>query len=655
MPRTIRATVAAALLTGLTTAACVTATPAPGAFADAPAVLPVGAAHFLGGSAVEWSEDAVRGPDGSWYAMLGLQGGSFPTDPGGYQGQNDAVVVKLTPDQDQVVWAKTIGGSATDEARAIAIGPDDELVVVGRTYSGDFPTSPGTLKTTGDGSVDGFVVRLDAATGALAWSTRLGGAVKEELLDVAVGPDGRIWIAGDTSSPTFPTTADGNGLLNGATDAFLTAIQPDGASLSYSTLIGVGGHNEELSALAFGPGGSLVAAGHLTTWAPGAPTSSLGVEDSSDIAVLRYSLASGTAPVLEHVSYVGAGGYDYLGTIAVAPDGSVLVAGFTGKPGLPLVHAAQETISALGSGMLIKLTPDGGQLAWSTYYGGTGSWQYPHSIAFDAWGAAYVAGETNAADMPQVHPMQPAYGGSNDGYLLKLTADGRVAFASYVGGTAYDTLTAVSLDATGGPVLSGTTYSSADYPSSALSEPGGNGDAVVTRVDPVASTTAPVGPGTRTRDATPTWSFAGNVAGAHTQCRLDAGAWTACRPGAAEATTYTSVKLRDGKHTLAVRALDRPGHPGPSTASTLTVDRTAPRTAIVVHPKRSTTAAKARFRFAAEKGATYTCKVDKRAWRKCGASLTVRVQEGRHTLLVRAADDLGNRDATPARYGWRRR
>ena len=51
-----------------------------------------------------------------------------------------------------------------------------------------------------------------------------------------------------------------------------------------------------------------------------------------------------------------------------------------------------------------------------------------------------------------------------------------------------------------------------------------------------------------------------------------------------------------------------------------------------------------------EAGSTFECKLDRGAFKPCGPKLKLRrLKPGKHTLLVRAVDALGNADATPAK------
>lgn len=81
-------------------------------------------------------------------------------------------------------------------------------------------------------------------------------------------------------------------------------------------------------------------------------------------------------------------------------------------------------------------------------------------------------------------------------------------------------------------------------------------------VDDVAPNTRLVGgPPKSSRDRTPSFRFATDDSTATFTCRMDAGPWRSCK------STWTSPKLKLGKHTLYVRAGDRAGNVDASPAT----------------------------------------------------------------------------------------
>ncbi|HEX6228159.1 MAG TPA: calcium-binding protein, partial [Solirubrobacterales bacterium] len=73
-------------------------------------------------------------------------------------------------------------------------------------------------------------------------------------------------------------------------------------------------------------------------------------------------------------------------------------------------------------------------------------------------------------------------------------------------------------------------------------------------------------------------------------------------------------------------------------------------------PRRSLTKRKSRrvaFRFAANERARFRCKIDRRRYGSCRSPRIYRLRPGRHVFRVFAIDRAGNRDRTPARFGFR--
>jgi Bacterial Ig-like domain len=181
-------------------------------------------------------------------------------------------------------------------------------------------------------------------------------------------------------------------------------------------------------------------------------------------------------------------------------------------------------------------------------------------------------------------------------------------------------------------------------------DPVGNVDATPASrsftVDTVApQTTIDAGPPALTNDATPTFDFSADQAGSTYECRVDGGAWAACSPG------HTSPALADGAHVFEVRATDSAGNVDATPAvRAFVVETSLPDTTIDAGPSGTTTDSTPSFDFSAdEPGSTYECRVDGGAWASCSSGWTATtLTDGSHTFEVRATDDAGNVDPTPA-------
>jgi large repetitive protein len=59
------------------------------------------------------------------------------------------------------------------------------------------------------------------------------------------------------------------------------------------------------------------------------------------------------------------------------------------------------------------------------------------------------------------------------------------------------------------------------------------------------------------------------------------------------------------------------------------------------------------FKFSSDQaGATFQCKVDKKAFKACTSPFKAKVKNGAHTFTVRAVNAQGVADPTPVEYKW---
>lgn len=79
-----------------------------------------------------------------------------------------------------------------------------------------------------------------------------------------------------------------------------------------------------------------------------------------------------------------------------------------------------------------------------TYLGGSAG-VTPKAIAIDSKGRTIIAGKTTSRDMPATIG-QIKYGGADDGFITRLTADlSRLEFATYAGGSGADAFTSIAV------------------------------------------------------------------------------------------------------------------------------------------------------------------------------------------------------------------
>lgn len=389
---------------------------------------------FLGGSYPDAGLCLAIGPDGSAYVAGGTGSSDFPTTPGAYQtrgggGLEDAVITKLNPSGTALLYSTFLGGNDVDQANSIVLGSDGSAYMTGVTESNDFPTTAGAFQTgLGGGrfatTSDVFITKISPTGSGLSYSTYLGGSGSEAGVCIALGLNGRVYVTGSTTSSDFPITS-GVYQTNygGLSDAFITALNPAGSSLFYSTFLGKTGLNYGQS-LALGSDGSVYVAG--LTSSSNFPTT-VGAYQTNfggtyDAFITRFNP---TGSDLLFSTFLGGTSYENGRSIALDLDGGVYLTGTTSSSDFPTTTDAHQ--SGYGGGMydafITKLNSGGSTLLHSTFLGGSAD-ELSRAVATSSAGNTHVVGTTSSPDFPTTAgAYQASHGGSNDVFITKLNSN----------------------------------------------------------------------------------------------------------------------------------------------------------------------------------------------------------------------------------------
>ncbi|MGC1834093.1 MAG: SBBP repeat-containing protein, partial [Candidatus Acidiferrales bacterium] len=133
-----------------------------------------------------------------------------------------------------------------------------------------------------------------------------------------------------------------------------------------------------------------------------------------------------------------------------------------------------------------KINSSGSALVYSTFLdGATGD-----AIAVDAYGNAYVTGNTSSTTFPTANAFQSKLLGFPNAFVSKFNRSGSaLVYSTYLGGSTYEYGYGIAVDASGNAYVTGET-ASADFPTANALEPaygGGFEDGFVTKIDPSGS------------------------------------------------------------------------------------------------------------------------------------------------------------------------
>lgn len=369
-------------------------------------------------------------------------------------GQGDAWIAKFAADGSTMIYATYLGGSGTDAVTSMAVDASENVYLTGRASS-DFPlvnafqTTPASL----------FVAKLDSSGTSLQYSSFLGSAGFDSVYAIAIDSVGAAYIAGETTSSTFPTTTNAyQTTFGGFADGFISKVNAAGTALEYSTFLG-GPAFDFIGSLVVDSTGHAYAAGRAQSGFPtyNAAQSSFG-GGNSDAFVTKLS-SDGTT--LVYSTYLGGSDLEYATSLALDGDDDAYVVGTTQSTNFP-IKSAYQAISHGGSDGFVAQYDASGNVITSTYLGGSSS-DGAVAVAVGSTGDVFVFGDTSSSNFPVNNAFQSTLSGFGDCFLSRFDSSiSTLVSSTFLGGGGTDNANAISVDSANSVYLTG--QASAGFP-----------------------------------------------------------------------------------------------------------------------------------------------------------------------------------------------
>ena len=353
-------------------------------------------ATYLGGNNDnDYSQAIAIDAAGNAYATGWTESATWPTTTGAFLTSicgtaqttaSCAYVTKIAAGGGSLAYSTFLGALDLTTGAAIAVDSTGAAYVTGRVLvtanaAGHFPTTTGAFQTTCPTGTRGYLAKLAPDGKSLAYGTYLhatGAGHTEDFRGVAVDSAGNAYVAGESDSTTWVTTAGAYQTTSGgANDVIVAKLNSAGSALVYSTYIG--GSSADIAA-------------------------ALAIDAAGNAYVSGYTMSTNFP------------------TTSDAPEPTF--------PGSSSYTAFAAELDATGA-----------SLVYGTYLGGN-QFTQSYGIAVDAHGATYVAGYTSGGYPTSSGSFQSAYGGSTDAFLTKLVgghnADGCAGAPDCLSGNCVD-------------------------------------------------------------------------------------------------------------------------------------------------------------------------------------------------------------------------
>lgn len=384
-------------------------------------------------------------------------------------------VMKLDPTASHILYSTFLGGTSFgDSISSLAVDSAGNAVVVGTTFSPDFPLTIPASKPPTSSKADGFIAKLSADGSHLIFSTAIGASNTVFITGVALDSTGAVFVTGGAASSDFPTTAhvlqpalptvtcprnQSNGFQtpNLGEYVFVSKLSPDGKSLEYSTFL-TGSCGSYPQSVTVDSAGEAVVVGITTS--PDFPVSPNsyqpafpGPTDTPEITVFDAGFVTKLSPTADKIvagTFLGGGYTTTANAVTLDVSGNAYITGFTqgmakgATPGAfqtTFVDRCTPTLNigpappytGTGDAFVLKLDAALSSAAFLTYLGGACN-DLGNSIALDASGDIWVSGNALSPDFPLKEPFQANGIASSRfaGFVSELNADAsQLLFSSF--------------------------------------------------------------------------------------------------------------------------------------------------------------------------------------------------------------------------------
>lgn len=322
----------------------------------------------------------------------------FQVDQGGHN-------AAAPPAVDNMLWSSYWGQFGNDYFKAIAHDLAGNPHYAGETQSFNFPVSSGTSFPY-NGAVDAIVIKLNSGI-VPQWINFFGGSDGEQVNDIDVNSNGKVYFCGRTSSIDMPYSSLSGLYLdslhnpdsNVFYDAYIASFSADGSVLEWATYYGGNGFNENIASMALDGANNLYAVG-------------TGVDGETDLDTQSGAFNStiGSGLILKFDAFRNRTWATTIGTNSQSEDlksieadanNNVYITGSTGAQGFPTVSAGApifNTFSGERDIVIFKLDGPTNNLQWSTYWGGS-ELDRPFDLALDEQlNRIFVVGQSRTSD-----------------------------------------------------------------------------------------------------------------------------------------------------------------------------------------------------------------------------------------------------------------
>ena len=409
-----------------------------------------------------WGVTATPGPDESFFSGATIFSSGYPVTTGaifsGGSGNypSDICITRFNSNGTKRMYATYLGGSGNDFAHSLIADPLGNLIVMGRTYSNDYPNSKSyAIDKEKESSLAVTKLNDQGFLYSATSSLRIGGSKEdgvnlsmkqfyddESRSEVGLDKSNNIYIVSNTNSPDFPLIGgiSSSNSFGGRQDAVVLKINPNCSDIIWSRFLGGSGEDGGF-VMEFDPITNRIFVGGGTS-SSNFPSVSGGIQSSLQGGIDAYVSIIDLNGNLIKSTYFGTSNIDILYGLKFDQKGYPYVMGVT-RGTWPLLPSGMKSIpdKMPNSGQFVgKLDPSISSFIYTTVFGnGKNSSKFsPVAFAVDYCENLYITGWGDVTGFPIKRKSPSDYlddvTDGQDFYFIQIARDGKdIDYGTYFG------------------------------------------------------------------------------------------------------------------------------------------------------------------------------------------------------------------------------
>ncbi len=366
----------------------------------------------------------------------------------------DISISKYDSSGNQLLWSTYLGGFDDEYPHSLVVDRNDDLFLLGTTYSDNFPTTKNSFDTSHAGGTDIIVSKLSSSGNSLIGSSFIGGDANDGLNlnsglrhnyaddyrgDIIADDDGNVYIASVTQSDSMPLVDEIQASKKGSFDGYIFSLDSNCASLNWATYLGGKGHDAFYSIKLDSRNNVYVGGGTTSSDLPSTDTAYQKDKQGNADGVI--AIFNEKNKQIKQLTYWGSTSYDQIYFIDIDPEDRIYATGQTEGNITKTPNAYGESNKGQ---FIFRIDTLLRNIDLQTSFGNANNFSHlvPSAflvdvcshIYFSGWGSSATSGG-NTLDLEVTADAEQSETDNNDFYIIVLDKDASsLLYATYFGG-----------------------------------------------------------------------------------------------------------------------------------------------------------------------------------------------------------------------------